>query len=57
VDKEMTEEGFWDKFNEKHNPRYHYAKKKCKTKIEFEPKRSNGHTFYKVPGELDRHRK
>ena len=53
----MTEESFWDKFHEKHNPRYYYAKKKCKTKIKFEPKRANANTFYKVQGELDRHRK
>ena len=26
----MTEEQFWDKFNEKHNSRYHYATKKNK---------------------------
>ena len=26
----MTEGEFWDKFNERHNPRYYYAKKKTK---------------------------
>ena len=26
----MTETNFWDMFNEKHNPRYYYAKKKNK---------------------------
>ena len=24
----MTEKEFWDKFNSKHNPGYHYVKKK-----------------------------
>ena len=28
----MTEEQFWDKFHEKHNPRYYYDKKKEETK-------------------------
>ena len=28
----MTEKDFWDKFNEKHNPKYYYATKN-KTKI------------------------
>ena len=53
----MTEESFWDKFHEKHNPKYYYAQKKYKTKIKLEPKRANANTFYKVPGELDRYRK
>ena len=26
----MTEKDFWDKFNSKHNPGYHYAKEKNK---------------------------
>ena len=26
----MTETEFWDKFNARHNPGYHYAKKKIK---------------------------
>ena len=26
----MTEKDFWDKFNSKHNPGYHYAKTKNK---------------------------
>ena len=29
----MTEKDFWDKFNSKHNPGYHYAKKKTENKI------------------------
>jgi hypothetical protein len=53
----MTEEEFWDKFHEKHNPGYYNAQKKYKTKIKLKSKRSNSHTFYKVQGELDRHRK
>ena len=53
----MTEDPFWDKFHEKHNPKYYYAQKKYKKKIKLEPKRANANTFYKVPGELDRHRK
>ena len=28
--KKMTEEGFWDKFNKKHNSKYYYATKKIK---------------------------
>ena len=28
----MTEEEFWDKFHQKHNPRYYYDKKKAKKK-------------------------
>jgi len=55
--KKMTEDSFWDKFHEKHNQRYYNAQKKYKTKIKLESKRANTHTFYKVPGELDRHRK
>ena len=53
----MTEENFWDKFNEKHNPKYYNAQKKYKTKIKPKSKRANANTFYKVSGELDRHRK
>ena len=30
----MTEKEFWDKFNEKHNPRYYYATKKTEKEIE-----------------------
>ena len=33
----MTEKDFWDKFNSKHNPGYHYAKK-TKNKKRKEPK-------------------
>ena len=29
----MTEADFWDKFHAKHNPGYHYAKKKNKEEI------------------------
>ena len=29
----MTETEFWDKFHAKHNPGYHYAKKKNEEKI------------------------
>ena len=28
----MTEKDFWDKFNFKHNPKYHHAQKKTKKK-------------------------
>jgi len=30
----MTEKDFWDKFNARHNPKYHHAKKKYKKKTE-----------------------
>jgi hypothetical protein len=42
----MTEEQFWDKFNEKHNPRYYYATKN-KTKIKLEPKRQRRYPLFK----------
>jgi len=32
MEKEVTETEFWDKFHEKHNPRYYYAKKKTQEK-------------------------
>ena len=34
-----------------------FIQKKYKTKIKPESKRANAHTFYKVQGKLDRHRK
>ncbi len=41
----MTEGEFWDKFNERHNPRYHYAKKKTKEeKTEGEKKSRRAHS-------------
>ena len=43
---EMTEEQFWDKFNEKHNPRYYNATKNQK-KIKFEPKRQRRYPLFK----------
>ena len=42
----MTEEQFWDKFNEKHNSRYHYATKN-KTKIKVKPKRQRRYPLFK----------
>ena len=42
----MTEEQFWDKFNEKHNPRYYYATKN-KKKIKLEPKRQRRYPLFK----------
>ena len=42
----MTEEEFWDKFNEKHNPRYYYATKN-KKKIKLKPKRQRRYPLFK----------
>jgi len=43
---QMTEEQFWDKFNEKHNPRYYHATKNQK-KIKVEPKRQRRYPLFK----------
>ena len=43
----MTEEQFWDKFNEKHNSKYYYATKN-KKKIKLEPKRQRRIPYSKV---------
>jgi len=43
---QMTEEQFWDKFNEKHNPRYYYATKNQK-KIKLESKRQRRYPLFK----------
>ena len=42
----MTEEQFWDKFNEKHNSRYYYATKN-KTKIKLKSKRRRRYPLFK----------
>jgi len=52
----MTEEEFWDKFHEKHNPRYYHATKnktKNKTKIKLEPKRQRRYPLFKGQGGVD----
>ena len=43
----MTEKEFWDKFHEKHNPRYYYATKN-KTKIKLKPNVSDVIPYSKV---------
>ena len=43
---QMTEEQFWDKFNEKHNPRYYHATKN-KKKIKLKPKRQRRYPLFK----------
>ena len=42
----MTEEKFWDKFNEKHNSKYYYATKN-KKKIKLKPKRQRHYPLFK----------
>ena len=42
----MTEEKFWDKFNEKHNSKYYYATKN-KKKIRVKPKRQRRTPLFK----------
>ena len=44
--KKMTEEKFWDKFNEKHNSKYYNATKN-KKKIELKPKRQRRYPLFK----------
>ena len=45
----MTETEFWDTFNAKHNPGYHYAKKKIKKENEEKNQKQKDHTVkYKV---------
>jgi hypothetical protein len=39
----MTETNFWDMFNKKHNPRYYYAKKKNKEKIQEKNKKQENY--------------
>ena len=43
---EVTEERFWDKFHEKHNPRYYNATKNQK-KIKLKPKRQRRYPLFK----------
>ena len=40
----MTEKDFWDKFNLKHNPKYHYAEKKTENKIKEKDKKQKNYT-------------
>ena len=46
----MTEEDFWDKFNQRHNPQfYENLKKKTKTKIKEKNKKQKNYSFkYKI---------
>tara|TARA_R110002050_G_scaffold68860_1_gene149196 strand:+ start:253 stop:501 length:249 start_codon:yes stop_codon:yes gene_type:complete len=41
----MTEKDFWDKFNAKHNPGYHYAKKKNQKKEQKKNKKQKDYSF------------
>ena len=41
----MTEKEFWDKFNSKHNSRYHYAKKKTEEKNKKKDKKQKDNSF------------
>jgi len=41
----MTEKDFWDKFNSKHNPGYHYAKKKTEKKNKKKSQKQKNHSF------------
>jgi hypothetical protein len=42
----MTEKEFWGKFEERHNPKYHYATKN-KKKIKLESKRQRRYPLFK----------
>ena len=48
----MTEKGFWDKFNEKHNSKYYYATKN-KKKIRVKPKRQRRYPLFKGESRVD----
>ena len=41
----MTEKDFWDKFNSKHNPRFHYAKIKNKKEKQTKSKKQKTDSF------------
>ena len=47
----MTEQEFWDKFNEKHNPRYYATKNK--TKIKLKPERQRRYPLFKGQSGMD----
>ena len=41
----MTEKDFWDKFNAKHNPGYHYAKTKNKKENQKKNQKQKNNSF------------
>ena len=41
----MTEKDFWDKFNLKHNPGYHYAKTKNKKENQKKNQKQKNNSF------------